>query len=146
MGMLEILLLIALPVILFTSIRAQTLGFLLVPIALLLLTAVLLAQLADAPLILYGTLVACLTGLIAAKIAQTKGRSIGGWFLVGLLLNLLGIILIAVMDSVEENVEQQALSSGGRKKCPYCAELVKVEAVKCRYCGGALASSPGDPR
>ena len=132
MGMLDILLLIALLVILYTCSRAQTMGVLLIPVALLLITAVILCQLTAAPLILYGTLVACLTSLIAAKIAQTKGRSIGRWFLVGLLLNLLGVILIAVMDSIEGNVEQQALSREGRKKCPYCAELVKVEAVKCR--------------
>lgn len=64
----------------------------------------------------------------AAAWAKSKGRSQIGFFLLSLLLSpLVGLILVAVGGSNPERM--------GLQQCPQCAEWVKTEALKCRFCG-----------
>ena len=79
-----------------------------------------------------------LFGIVCAVIASNKGRNGFGWFLIGVLLGPFGLILALVVGKNVEAVEKASLSSGEVKKCPHCAELVKREAVKCRYCGESI--------
>jgi DNA-directed RNA polymerase subunit RPC12/RpoP len=76
---------------------------------------------------------------IAAKIAKNKGRSPGEFFFIAALLSpILGIVIALVAKPNTQNVEQQRLQSGDVKKCPYCAELVKREAMICKHCGKSV--------
>ena len=65
--------------------------------------------------------------------AGKKGRSQIGFFLLSLFLSpLVGFILVAVGSSNPQRM--------GLKKCPACAEFVKDEAAKCRFCGSDLTA------
>src|SRR5262252_9500068 len=83
---------------------------------------------------------------LGAIIAGAKGRSAIGFFLLGLFLSpLISIIAALVVKPNQKALEREAMWKGESRKCPFCAELVRAEAIVCRYCSNELPPLPPRP-
>jgi hypothetical protein len=81
-----------------------------------------------------GVAVGIVIGFVVTGITAGQGYA-------GALSFFLGPVgaLIAVLSA--RNGEQVAADGGeadGFKKCPFCAEAVRYEAIKCKHCGSAI--------
>lgn len=84
-----------------------------------------------------------LSGVICAVVASQKGRSGAGWFFIGCLLGIFGLIWILVLPSNQQLLEATAIQKGQTKVCPYCAEHIRPQASVCRFCGRELTDDSG---
>ena len=69
--------------------------------------------------------------IVVGVAANARGRDGGGWFFLALIISpLVALLLVLVMSS--------ELREGRVRKCPYCAEFIKPEAIVCKHCGRDL--------
>lgn len=83
-------------------------------------------------------IIAAIIGVIPAVIARNKGRGFVGWWIYGALLFIVALPHALLIKPDQAAIEKRQLDEG-MKKCPFCAEMVKVDAKVCRYCSRELS-------
>jgi hypothetical protein len=74
-------------------------------------------------------------GIVGAMISSSKGNSGCGGFALGVLLGPIGLLIAFFLS---DNEEAKREKTGDTKKCQYCAEYVKEDAILCKYCGQTI--------
>jgi len=82
--------------------------------------------------------------VLVGVLAQSRGRTGFGWFMVSVMLSpLLGLLIVLVIENKTATRRMAALvgempSDTTHTRCPECREWVRRDARKCKHCGGAL--------
>jgi len=76
--------------------------------------------------------------IVAGVVATHKNRNVIGWILITLLFFPIVLVLLFLP---KKPGDQNSLDSS-LKKCPHCAEDIKIEATLCRFCNKEFPPQP----
>lgn len=73
-----------------------------------------------------------LFAVIGSEVGRRKGLQ-GAGFVLGFLLGPIGVLIVGVMTPSQATLDDARRAEGFRR-CPFCAEMIRPDAVVCRYC------------
>ena len=89
-------------------------------------------------LLLFFGFFAVLLGILCAAIAEKKGRSGIGWFFLGALFPVIGLIAVLIVGPDHVELKKRKMVSKGVKSCRYCLSVINKLATRCPKCAGDL--------
>lgn len=84
-------------------------------------------------------IVCCVLGFAAVPLTVSVGGSGVAAAMAAFAVPLLALMWACVAQSSQEIAVENG-AHGDYKKCPFCAESVRKEAIKCKHCGSSLQS------
>src|SRR4051812_47754793 len=80
---------------------------------------------------------------VAAEIADGKGLSQGQYFAIAFFFSpVIGILAAVISTADKAALDRRALVCGGARNCPFCAEIIKLQAIVCPHCQRDLPKPP----
>lgn len=86
------------------------------------------------------------SGTLVGKDAAKRGMSPWGWGLFVAFLFIIGLPMYLIMrrpiiDATASSGQIPIPTCERTKRCPFCAEIILDQAIKCKHCGSEMTQS-----